>query len=81
MANEIMQERQWDETDKLTDNVGIKELFGAVLKPENKMVALHKPGSKVKMSDGKEYIVTETGAWKLLPIDPPLASVLGRINN
>ena len=35
----------------------------AIEKPENMSVSLYKAGTTVKMADGSEYFITETGAW------------------
>lgn len=67
-----MEERRWDDTGQLTDKADLNNLFDAFLKPQNKMVALHKPGSRVKMPDGKEYVLSETGEWKRVEVEAPL---------
>ena len=39
------------------------KLAEKIADPENQSVSLHKAGSVVKMADGTEYFITETGAW------------------
>lgn len=58
-----MQERSWDGLDKLTDNPTDKVFKDALESMKNQFVALHKPGSIVKLSDGQRYYVGPNGNW------------------
>ena len=61
-----MEERHWDDSARLSDKKTIEDMRKAMHDPNNKSVALHKPGSIVKMSDGTEYEVQQDGSWKKL---------------
>lgn len=51
---------------KLTDakDLTSKNLQDALDNPDNKVVALHKPGSIITHSDGRKYEVDKNGSWK-----------------
>lgn len=59
-----VQEKQWDGKDILTNDPKLEDFLKGMNKVENKFVALHKPGSDVKLSDGTKYRVNKNGAWK-----------------
>lgn len=68
-----MQEKRWDGLEVLTDTVNETQLRQAMqaLAPapaaeparQNRAVALHAPGSIVKLDDGMEYRIGPTGNW------------------
>lgn len=47
----------------LTDQATLKDLSKAMLKPENKSVTLHKPGSHITVA-GTEYVVQPDVSWR-----------------
>ena len=58
-----MQENKWDGKDVLTNDPKVFDYLKAVECPENRFVALHKPGSDVTLSDGTKYKVNKNGSW------------------
>jgi len=59
-----MQERSYDGGEKLTPNATVEDFLKAMGNADNKMVAMHRPGSEVILSDGSRYIIQPDGAWK-----------------
>ena len=69
-----MEEKRYNCETVLTDAVDDIEFAEALLDARNKSVALHKPGSTIRHSDGTEYVVQGDGSWvrvKLAPAAPP----------
>jgi hypothetical protein len=68
-----MRETRWDDSEVLTDSVNDVQLRAAMqaMRPapaprpaeQNRAVALHAPGSVVKLADGAEYRIGPKGNW------------------
>jgi len=58
-----MQEISWLDRMKLTDNADQNDVLRALFDPNNKAVALHKPGSRIEYGD-VIYEVQPNGSWK-----------------
>lgn len=59
-----MQEIRHDGEQVLTDRATTEQLLAALGDPRNKVVALHKPGSAVRLPDGREFVAQADGSWK-----------------
>lgn len=65
-----MQETNWNDRMKFTDDATQEDFIKAIFNPENKSVALHKPGSRVTYGDST-YEVQPNGSWKRIPYEAP----------
>jgi len=62
-----MEEQKWN-GDTVPINSPTQQQFNKALEdPENKMVALHKPGSIIRHPSGAKYRVDKNGHWQKLP--------------
>ena len=64
-----MQEKKYDGSEILTDKATIDNFADALKQEANKMVALHKPGSTIKLKDRSFYRVDKDGAWQKISDD------------
>jgi hypothetical protein len=58
-----MQEIRYDGSEELTDDVKMDALLEAIHDVENRIIAVHKPGSIIKSKDDTFYRVNKSGAW------------------
>lgn len=70
-----MQETRFDDSQKLTDRATLSDFMDAIKRTDNKMVAMHKPGSIITPPNGVQYLVDETGAWQRIE-EPNTLSML-----
>ena len=59
-----MHEQTWQGTEKLTDHPTPEQIQDALSNPKNRMVAFHKSGSVLELSNGEKYEVQADGKWR-----------------
>lgn len=58
-----MQETRYDGSVVLTSSATQEQILAALGDPSNKVVAVHKPGSAVRLPDGREFVAQADGTW------------------